>query len=84
MGEMLRMLKKRLQSFNIQLDLIWFLNNGYIYNSEGFPVGSVVENSPAKAGDASSTPGSGRSPGEGNGNRLQYPCLENSTDGGAW
>ena len=31
MGEMLRMLKKRLQSFNIQLDLIWFLNNGYIY-----------------------------------------------------
>ena len=36
------------------------------------------------AGDLGSTPGSGRSPGEGNGNLLQYSCLENPTDGGAW
>ena len=35
-------------------------------------------------GDAGSIPGSGRSPGEGNGNTLQYSCLENSTDRGAW
>ena len=35
-------------------------------------------------GDPSSIPGSGRSPREGNGNPLQYSCLENSTDGGAW
>ena len=36
------------------------------------------------AGDPGSMPGSGRSPGEGNGNPLQYSCLENSMDGGAW
>ena len=35
-------------------------------------------------GDSGSIPGSGRSPGEGNGNPLQYSCLENPTDGGAW
>ena len=35
-------------------------------------------------GDPSSIPGSGRSPGEGNGNPLQYSCLENPMDGGAW
>ena len=37
-----------------------------------------------KAGDLSSIPGSGRSPGEGNGNPLQYSCLENPMDRGAW
>ena len=36
------------------------------------------------AGDLGSIPGSGRFPGEGNGNPLQYSCLENPTDGGAW
>ena len=36
------------------------------------------------AGDPGSIPGLGRSPGEGNGNPLQYSCLENSMDGGAW
>ena len=36
------------------------------------------------ARDLGSIPGSGRSPGEGNGNPLQYPCLENRMDGGAW
>jgi len=44
----------------------------------------MVKNLPAKAGDTGSTPGSGRSPGEGNGNPLQYSCLENSMDKGAW
>ena len=51
------------------------------------PGGSVVKNPPAKAGDtedASSISGLGRSPGEGNGNPLQYSCLENFTDRGAW
>ena len=42
----------------------------------GFPGGSVVKNLPAKAGDMGSIPGSGRSPEEGNGNPLQYPCWE--------
>ena len=47
----------------------------------------MVENLPAKAGDTGDTgliPGSGSSPGEGNGNPLQYSCLENSIDRGAW
>ena len=53
----------------------------------GFPSGSMVKNLPASAGDAgdtSSVPGSGRSPGVRNGNPLQYSCLENSMEGGAW
>ena len=47
----------------------------------------VVKNPPANAGDIRDTgsiPGSGRSPGEGNGNPLQYSCLENPMDRGAW
>ena len=52
--------------------------------SLGFPGGSVVKNVPANAGDAGSIPGSGRSPGEGNGNPLQYSCLRNPMDRGTW
>ena len=44
----------------------------------------MVKDLPAKAGDAGLIPGSGRSPGEGNGNPHQYSCLENSNDRGAW
>ena len=50
----------------------------------GFLGGSVVKNPSANAGDVRSTPGSGRSPGEGNGNPLWYSCLGNPTEGGAW
>jgi len=50
----------------------------------GFPGGSVVENPPANAEDMGSIPGSGRSPGRGNGNPLQYSCLENSMYREAW
>ena len=50
----------------------------------GFPGGSVVKNPPAIAGDQGSIPGSGRSPGEGNGNLFQYSCLGNAMDRGAW
>ena len=52
----------------------------------GFPGGTVAKKPPASAGgvrDAGSTPGSGRSPGEGNGNLLQYWYLENPMDRGA-
>ena len=42
--------------------------------------GTVVKNLPANARDAGSIPGLGRSPGEGNGNPLQYSCLGNPTD----
>ena len=51
---------------------------------EGFPRGSLAKNLLANAGDAGSIPESGISPGEGNGNPLQYPCLENSMDREAW
>ena len=50
----------------------------------GLPRSSVAKNLPASAGDASSIPGPGRRPREGNGNPLQWSYLENSTDRGAW
>jgi len=53
----------------------------------GFPGGSVVETLPANVGDTrdlGSIPGLGRSPGAGNGNSLQYSCLGNPMDRGAW
>ena len=49
-----------------------------------FPGGSDGKVSAYNAGDLGSIPGSGRSPGEGNGDPLQYPCLENPMDGRAW
>ena len=51
---------------------------------KGFPGGSVVKNLPANAGDVSLIPGLGRSPEGGNGNPLQYSCLENPMDREAW
>ena len=62
--------------------LIWGLERW----ERGFPAGSVVENPPANAGatgDAGSISGSGRSPGKGNGNPLQYSCQDNLMDRGA-
>ena len=49
-----------------------------------FPGGSDSKASACNAGDLGSIPGSGRSPGGGNGNPLQCSCLENPMDGGAW
>ena len=49
-----------------------------------FPSGSDSKQSACSVGDLGSIPVSGRSPGEGNGNPLQYSCLEKSTDRGAW
>ena len=51
---------------------------------KGFPGGSAGKNPSANIGDMGSIPDPGRSPGEGNGNRLQYSCLENSMDREAW
>ena len=51
---------------------------------QGFPGGSVVKNLPTDAGDAGSISGSGRFPGGGNGNPLQYSCLGNPMDRGVW
>ena len=50
----------------------------------GFPCGSVGKESVSNAGDLGSIPGLGRSPGGGKGNPLQYSCLENPMDRGAW
>ena len=50
----------------------------------GFFSGSAVKNPPSKAGVVGLIPGLGRSPGEGNGNPLQYSCLGNPMDRGAW
>ena len=55
-----------------------------IYIYMGFPGVSDGKKSAYNVGDWGLIPGSGRSPGEGNGNPLQYSCLENPTDGGAW
>ena len=49
-----------------------------------FPGGPYSKESTCNAGDLGSILGLGRSPGEGNGNPLQYSCLENPMDGGAW
>ena len=55
-----------------------------IEDLRGFPCSSVDKESACSAGDLGLIPGLGRSPGEGNGNPLQYPCLENLLDRGAW
>ena len=53
-------------------------------NAKGFPGNSDSKESAHNVGDQGLIPGSGRSPGEGNGNPLQYSCLENPMDRGAW
>ena len=50
----------------------------------GFPDGSEIKNLPANAGDSGVIPGLERFPGKGNGNPVQYSCLENPMDRGAW
>ena len=56
----------------------------HAYLPGSFPGGSAVKNLPANAGDAGLIPGSGRCPGEGSGNLLQYSYKGNSMDIGAW
>ena len=58
-------------------------NKNYCWHND-FPGGSDGKASAYNAGDPVSIPGSGRSPGEGNGNPLQYSCLENPMDAWAW
>ena len=59
---------------------IFFFNSWHFYLSNL----TVCKDSACNTGDLGSIPGSGRSPGEGNGNQLQFSCLENPMDGGAW
>ena len=68
-------------------DTTWVPFSKFIYLFIGFLGSAVVKNPPATVGDTrdiGSIPGSGRSPGEGNSSPLQYFCLENSRDWGAW
>ena len=76
---------------NIELkDVLGFLKYNTIHIKTflrdiwDFPGGSDGKMSAYNAGNPGSIPGLGRSPGEGNGNPLQYSCLENPVDGGAW
>ena len=76
---------------SMKLDLVssWLLACDFRQDTVSglFPSGAVVKNLPANAGDsrdAGSIPGLGRSPGGGNGNLLQDPCLGNPMDRGAW
>ena len=62
---------------------LWFLDKFSLYMVR-FPSGSDGKASVCNAGDPGSIPGLGRSPGEGNGSPLQYSCLENPMDHGAW
>ena len=65
-------------------EFLFYLYLNRSYGCQGFPGGSDGKASACSAGDLGSISESGRSPGEGNGYPLQYSCLENSTDRGAW
>ena len=66
------------------MQFFFFFFNEVALKVLGFPGGSDCKKSACNAGDPGSVPGLGRSPGEGNGNPLQYSCLVNSMDGKAW
>ena len=71
----------------VRLKYCIYINNATVYGRGkkwDFPGGSDGKVSAYNVGDPGSIPGSGRSPGEGNGNPLQYSCLENPVDRGAW
>ena len=65
------------------IDFIYIYIYICLYRCTGFPGGSEVKASASNVGDPGSIPGWGRSPGKGNGNPLQYSCLENPMDGEA-
>jgi len=71
-------------SRSLTLDSLEALLDESHRHSGGFPGSSGVKNPPANAGDVVSIPGSGRTPAEENGNPLQYSCLENPMNRGAW
>ena len=68
-------------SFPVSSHMVYYHLFSFLIFANGGSDGKV---STCSAGDPGSIPGLGRSPGEGNGNPLQYSCLENSMDWGAW
>ena len=71
-------------SFPGEKKIMWELLFTIVFGSNFFPSGSDDKESACNAGDLGSIPGLGRSPGEENGNPLQYSCQENPMDRGAW
>ena len=71
--------KTACMSIDEQINKMW-----YIHTVEGSPGGSNGKESACNVGDLGSIPGLGRSPAAGHGNPLQYSCLENTMDRGAW
>ena len=69
---------------NYFYDKMHYIDLGVLSAKWGFQGGSDRKESACNVGDLALIPGSGRSPGGGNSNSLQYSCLENSIDGGAW
>ena len=67
----------------VEVFLVFQRNNRFSGSTKGFPGESVIKNPSANAEDAGLIPGSGRSPGGGNGNPLQYSFMENPIDRGA-
>ena len=75
----------QIKNYNIEAGIFHYPHIYFIYDfKRGFPGGSVVKNPPVNAGDTGSIPGLGGYPGGGNGNSLQYSCLENPMDRGTW
>ena len=68
--------------YDISFSVSYLLHS--VFTLPGFPGGSDGKVSAYNAGDPGLIPGSGRSSGEGNGNSLQYSCLENPMDAGVW
>ena len=73
-----------LQAFCLSDLISWIYLSLPLYNHKGFDLGHNGKASAYNVGDLGSIPGSERFSGEGNGNPLQYSCLENPMDGGAW
>ena len=70
--------------FGYVLSMISIFSLSLYKTHQSYPVVSAIKNSPANAGDMGSIPGPGRSSGKGKGNPLQYSCLENPMERGAW
>ena len=81
--EFIQSYKSQTQVLSLKLN-IWILFIYLLISVLGFPCCSVVKNLSANVGDMGLIPGSGRSPGGRNGNPLQYSCLGNPMDRGAW
>ena len=71
-------------NLHFRITRLEFNNRKILPDPKGFPGGSEVKASAWNVGDPGSIPGLARSPGEGNGNPLQYSYLENPMEGGAW